>query len=44
MRDYISLIFLFLIAIILIIGGFMGSIGRLMACILVPSEIVENTP
>lgn len=43
MRDYISLAALFLLALILIIGGFGGSIGRLMACILVPSQVVENS-
>lgn len=43
MKDWIGWLALFILSIVLIITGFTGSVGRLLACILVPSQVVENS-
>lgn len=43
MRDWLAFAALFILSIVLILGGLTGSMGRLLASLLVPSQIVENT-
>lgn len=43
MQDRIAWLALIALAVILIIGGFQGAMGRLLACILAPSQIVDDS-
>jgi hypothetical protein len=42
MREGLSWVILFVIALLLIIIGFEGSLGKILGCILTPSEVVIN--
>ena len=42
-KNAIAMAALFALAIALIMTGLTGSVGRLLACIVVPSQVVENT-
>lgn len=42
MRDKISWVAMFIIGAMLIIMGFQGSLGRVLACFFTPSEVIVN--
>ena len=42
-KENLAWLALFLLAIVLIIAGFTGRVGALLACIFVPSQIVTNS-
>lgn len=43
MKDRLSWLALLAVSIVLIMGGFQGAMGRLLACLLVPAQIVDDS-
>ncbi len=42
MKQRVSWGIMFLLSIILIVSGFQGSVGKILACIFTPSEVTVN--
>lgn len=43
MKDKVAWTVLLVLSVILVVGGFQGAIGKLLACILVPAQIVDDS-
>lgn len=43
MRTYFSWSFMLIVGVLFMIMGFQGSLGKVLACLVTPAEVVVNT-